>query len=108
MEELKQSPLHCLSKETGALTSEEINRVVAAVKLTSRELPDYFIDNPTANTDKLKREIFVMKATILYREGNAPHHYVDRLKRDLYDLRMKLNRIEIAGGQSKPPNRGCR
>ena len=108
MDELDQSPLYYLSKETGAVTSDEINRLVKAVKLTAREFPDYFIDHPTSKTDKLRREIFVLKATILYREEDFPAYHVDRLKHNLHDLRMKLNRIQITGGQTKPPTRGCR
>jgi len=108
MEELHQSPLQYLSKETGATTSEEITRLVQALKSTWREFPDYFIAKPSTKAEQLKKDIFVLKATILYREGHLNHHHVDRLIRDLYDLRMKLRRLEMAGGQNKPPNRGCR
>ncbi|HMG90103.1 MAG TPA: hypothetical protein VK589_08580 [Chryseolinea sp.] len=98
MDEPDQSPLHYLSGETAAKTSEEISRLVDAVKLTACEFPDYFNANPSTKTEQLKKDIFILKATILYREGHAPRHHVDRLKSDLHDLRMKLSRIEITGG----------
>jgi hypothetical protein len=93
MGQVTDSALGHLARETGAVTSEEIRRLVGAVKTTSKEFPDYFIENPTTKIDKLKREIFVLRATIVYMESHVPQQHIDRLKNGLYDLRMKLGRL---------------
>src|SRR6188508_2693806 len=97
MGEINESALGFMARETGAVTSEEITRIVEAVKIASKEFPDHFIENPTTKVDKLKREIFVTKATILYLEGHVPQQHTDRLISGLYDLRMKLSRIRLVG-----------
>jgi len=93
MGQTNDSALGHLAKETGAVTSEEITRLVEAVKTTSQEFPDHFIESPTTKVDQLKREIFVLRATILYLEGHVPQQHIERLKSGLHDLRMKLSRI---------------
>ena len=93
MERETQSALGYMARETGAITSDEINRLVNAVTIASREFPDHFMDNPKTRSEKLKRDIFVLKATTLYFTGHAPQEHINRLHGKLGDLRIKLNRI---------------
>lgn len=90
---LNVSALEQLVLERSASTLEECDRAGLAIKKASAEFPGYFHEYPTNTIQRLQREIFLFRATIVYLEGQPNHAILDDFKRALVDRQIELRNI---------------
>jgi hypothetical protein len=84
----------CLVAETGAATSDEMTRLIAAIFKTSEQYPNYFVQHPKTLVENLKREIFILSAKISYFESYVNERCITRLKQDLHDRCGRLSMLQ--------------